>query len=178
MFYSIAEAFPFVSSSWLLTGEGEMLRPTSGTSPERGVAVAKAVKAEGGEGIPLIPVDAMAGVFAGEVTVSEYECERYSVPSLKGADFLISVSGQSMYPVYHSGDLVACRLVPLRDLFFQWGRTYVIDTDQGALIKRIEPGCDDDHITVVSENKAFSPFQLHRSCIHHVAIVCGLIRTE
>lgn len=50
------------------------------------------------EGIPLIPLSAMAGAFTGETSVMEYECERYVIPAFKGADFLIQVKGDSMRP--------------------------------------------------------------------------------
>lgn len=39
------------------------------------------------EGIPLIPLSAMAGAFTGDTSVMEYECERYVIPAFKGADF-------------------------------------------------------------------------------------------
>lgn len=131
-----------------------------------------------GEGIPLIPIDAMAGVLSGEQTVLEYECERYVVPVFKGADFLIPVKGSSMYPKYSSGDIVACQRVPMTDLFFQWNKVYVIDTTQGALIKRIKPGSDKDHVLIVSDNEKYDPFELPYSAIHAVALVIGVIRLE
>ena len=131
-----------------------------------------------GEGIPLIPIDAMAGALTGEQTVLEYECERYVVPVFKGADFLIPVKGSSMYPKYSSGDIVACKRVPMSDLFFQWNKVYVIDTKQGALIKRIKPGSDKDHVLIVSDNEKYDPFELPYSAINAVALVIGVIRLE
>ena len=131
-----------------------------------------------GEGIPLIPINAMAGVLTAEQTVLDYECERYVVPMFKGADFLIPVKGSSMYPKYSSGDIVACQRVPMGDLFFQWNKVYVIDTNQGALIKRIKPGSDKDHILIVSDNEKYDPFELPYSAIHGVALVVGVIRLE
>ena len=130
------------------------------------------------EGIPLIPVGAMAGALSGEQTVLEYECERYVVPVFRGADFLIPVKGSSMYPKYSSGDIVACKRVNMSGLFFQWGKVYVIDTDQGGLIKRIKRGSDPDHILIVSDNEAYEPFELPLSSVHSVAIVLGVIRLE
>lgn len=131
-----------------------------------------------GEGIPLIPIEAMAGALTSEQTVLEYECERYVVPMFKGADFLIPVKGSSMYPKYSSGDIVACQRVPMGDLFFQWNKVYVIDTNQGALIKRIKPGSDKDHVLIVSDNEKYDPFELPFSAIHAVALVIGVIRLE
>lgn len=130
------------------------------------------------EGIPLIPLSAMAGAFTGDTSVMEYECERYVIPAFKGADFLIQVKGDSMQPTYYSGDLVACQRVPLNDLFFQWNKTYVLDTAQGPLIKRIMPGSDSSHVLIVSDNDSYPPFELSKSQFHGVALVRGLVRLE
>lgn len=167
---NILSVYPKLSPNWLLTGEGAMLKGENlpvahqTTSPK--------------EGIPLIPLSAMAGALTGEQTVLEYECERYVVPAFNGADFLIPVKGNSMAPTYVSGDIVACQRVPMTDLFFQWNKPYVLDTAQGALIKRIKPGSDKEHVLIVSDNEQYDPFELPYSEIHAVALVIGIIRLE
>lgn len=166
-----------VSPHWLLTGEGPMLE-NDNTGCQRQIEPAHHVPDNVQEGIPLIPLSAMAGAFTGETSVMEYECERYVIPAFKGADFLIQVKGDSMQPTYYSGDLVACQRVPLNDLFFQWNKTYVIDTAQGPLIKRIRRGSDDEHILIVSDNTEYEPFELSKSQFHGVALVRGLVRLE
>jgi len=158
-----------VSAGWLLTGEGD---PWTAEEPET------ACVRTAGEGIPLIPVDAMAGFCRGEATVLAAECERYNVPMFRGADFLISVRGDSMTPRFRSGDVVACKFLPLSDLFFQWGKPYVVDTDQGPLIKCVGKGSTDETVTLVSENTAYAPFEVPRSSIRHLALVLGTIRLE
>lgn len=160
-----------INSNWLLTGEGNMLKSEKTELPV-------AHRTESNEGIPLIPINAMAGAFTGDQTVMEYECDRYIIPSFKGADFLIGVKGSSMYPRYNSGDIVACKRLNLQDLFFQWNKVYVLDTDQGPLIKRIKPGTDKDYVTIVSDNKDYEPFELAIDHIYHVALVVGVIRVE
>jgi repressor LexA len=157
-----------VNGNWLLSGKGNMLK-------EEEPAI---IPSNDGSGIPLIPVEAMAGCFTGSQTVLLQECDRYVVPAFKNADFLIRVSGDSMTPRYLSGDLVACKMLSLSDIFFQWGKVYVIDTEQGALIKKVEQGSTLNTITIVSENKEYKPFELPRTAIYHIAIVMGLIRTE
>lgn len=129
-------------------------------------------------GIPLIPIEAMAGYGAGETQILELDCEYFSVPTFKGADFLIQVKGSSMYPKYNSGDIVACKKLMRDDVFFQWNKVYVIDTEQGALIKRIDIGADDDHVMIVSDNEKYKPFALHKSKINAISIVMGVIRLE
>jgi len=129
-------------------------------------------------GIPLIPLGAMAGYAKGEIQVLEHECERYVVPVFREAEFLITVKGSSMIPKYNSGDIVACKHLPLNDLFFQWNKVYVLDTAQGALIKRVCKGRDENHVTLVSDNVRYDPFELHRDKLNAVALVIGVIRLE
>lgn len=162
----ILTAYSLLSSEWLLTGEGQMLKPTASPS---GIS---------GSGIPLIPDHAMAGILQGDISVMELDCERYVVPAFRGADFLIPIKGSSMYPKYSSGDIVACKNIPLTDLFFQWNKVYVLDTVQGPLIKRVAKGSDQEHILAISENAKYEPFELHISQLRAVAIVMGVIRLE
>ena len=167
----IVEKYPHLNPDWLLTGHGPMLKTQN--------EIPLATPAENtADGIPLIPFDAMAGIASGEISVLELECERYVVPIFRGADFLMPVKGSSMYPKYSSGDIVACKKIPLTDLFFQWNKVYVLDTVQGPLIKRIAKGSDADHITAVSENPKYEPFELHINQLRTVAIVMGVIRLE
>ena len=163
---NILSVYPDLNIIWLTTGRGEMINEST--------------NAQGCDtlGIPLIPVDAMAGYFAGERTVMLHECEHFVVPAFRNADFLITVRGDSMIPRYFSGDLVACKVLGLSDLFFQWGKVYILDTEQGALIKKVEQGSSPDTIKLVSENAAYSPFEIPRACVYHIAIVLGLIRGE
>lgn len=157
-----------VNGDWLLSGKGEMLK---------GSNVVIEPSKDGG-GIPLIPVEAMAGFFAGEQTVLLQECDRYVVPAFRNADFLIYVRGDSMQPRYFSGDMVACKKLSLSDIFFQWGKVYVVDTDQGALIKKVMRGTSDESITLVSENTEYEPFEISRHGIYNIALVMGVIRAE
>ena len=168
---TILEKFPKLNIEWLLTGKGNIYKD------EHHLPVAHHTTSPK-EGIPLIPLSAMAGALTGEQTVLEYECERYVVPAFNGADFLIPVKGNSMNPTYLSGDIVACQRVPMSGLFFQWNKPYVLDTAQGPLIKRIKPGSDKQHVLIVSDNEQYDPFELPYSEIHAVALVIGIIRLE
>ena len=159
-----------LSPIWLVTGEGNMLRESI---PQKAKFTENPK-----EGIPLIPFSAMAGALTGEQSVFEYECERYVVPAFSGADFLMPVKGNSMMPTYISGDIVACQRVPMSGLFFQWNKPYVLDTAQGAIIKRIKPGSDKQHVLIVSDNPQYDPFELTYSEIYAVALVIGIIRLE
>jgi phage repressor protein C with HTH and peptisase S24 domain len=152
----IMNACPNVDLNWLFYGEER----------ER-----KAI------GIPLIPIDAIAG--RGAPAYQDLPIENYyTVNEFRNADFLIRVKGDSMMPKYKAGDIVACKKVD--DIFFwQWHTIYVIATrSQGVLIKRIDPGTELDNVTCVSENPAYRPFQVPRSDIISAALVMGAITLE
>ena len=177
----------YVDSSWLLTGEGTMLSPSSAASNSRtssksspSIPTARHAPHGSSEGIPLIPLDAVAGFPAesgGGVRLED--CERYVIPEFenKGANFLIRVSGDSMVPLYYSGDLLACRkITDIR--FFQWGTVYVLETSQGVLVKRVQESVDhSDSILCVSENSSVHhPFLLPRDDIRSLSTIVGLVR--
>lgn len=164
--HRITEQYPELNPGWLLTGEGEMLKQpdTTTTAGQK-------------QTLPLIPVNAMAGALTGQADpIMLYDCEQYIIPVFHGAEFLIRVQGDSMMPKYMPGDLVACRRVPMNHLWFQWGKDYVIDTIQGALIKRIEQSDKDGCLLIVSENEKYKPFILPADEINGIAIVVGTIR--
>ncbi len=172
-----------VNPSWLLTGEGSMLQTTKQaeqTAPKQHIEIAHQVPEGSNEGIPLIPLDAVAGFPAdGGSGVSMDNWERYVIPEFadKGANFLIRVSGDSMVPLYYSGDLLAChKITDIR--FFQWGTIYVLETSQGILVKRVQESEKyDDCILCVSENDSVhKPFLLPRDDIRSLSTIVGLVR--
>ena len=166
----ILNVYQDLNKVWLLTGEGEMLNQPLNEK--------EATEKEKPNGLPLIPIEAMAGVLSGmDTSVMEYDCERYHVPLFSGADFLIRIQGDSMMPKYVPGNIVACKRVPLDKVWFQWGKVYVIDTRQGALIKRIEPSSE-GFISLCSDNPSYKPFDLPVDEINGVALVIGQIGLE
>ncbi|WP_233246994.1 LexA family transcriptional regulator [Prevotella sp. oral taxon 376] len=186
-------AYDDINPDWLLTGRGPMLK-TKGTpnasptgdeslsSPKDTNKVLNKQEKEARKspkGIPLIPLEAVAGFPAADSEgVYLEDCERYTIPEFeaKGANFLIRVSGDSMFPLYNNGDIIACRKIS-DILFFQWGSIYVLDTSQGALVKRVEEAEDDaESILCISENPRFKPFHLPKSDIRSLSTIIGLVR--
>lgn len=169
-----------LSPEWLLTGRGEMLKTVVDSSVVAYKASSVLPKSsKNPKGIPLIPLDAVAGFPATDSEgVYLEDCERYTIPEFeaKGANFLIRVSGDSMMPLYNSGDIIACRKIP-NILFFQWGGVYVLDTSQGVIVKYVEEyEKDNECILCVSENKRFKPFPLPKSDIRSLSTIIGLVR--
>jgi phage repressor protein C with HTH and peptisase S24 domain len=134
------------------------------------------------DSIPMIPFEAIAGYSITDnegIELTKYE--QYQIPEFKkvGVEFLIRVSGSSMYPKYSNGDILALKRI--KDiLFFQWGKVYVIDSSQGVLVKRIfEDKENKDFVLCSSDNKEhYPPFSIPKSDIRSLSIVVGVIRME
>lgn len=167
---NILKAYPKLNPTWVLLGHGNM----EADEKNQFDTFQESTPVYGAK-IPLIPVDAMAG-FGGEDT-SVVSAENYVVPEFKGVDFLIRVKGSSMYPKYSSGDIVACRYIN-ELIFIQWGKVYVLDSTQGALIKRLYETTDKNSVECRSDNKDYPAFIIPRSEIRAIALVIGVIRLE
>jgi len=185
----ILNEYPDINPDWLLTGTGEMLRSQnihSSTHTHTGDAEQTAQNQredtqkmiEGGTVI-LFDAEAAAGYGSfSEVLSKEKIAGYYNVPGLNHADFLIPISGSSMFPKYASGDILAAKIID-DPQFLQWGRPYIIATrDQGMLCKRIYESGQEDYINVVSENPKYDPFDIPKDDILGFAIVVGVIHRE
>lgn len=142
---------------WLLTGEGEMLINNE-TLPEQTHNTYR---------VPLLPISAQGGAFNDfVVSVQESECERIVSP-IKGADFAISIQGDSMAPEYPSGSQVLIKRINER-AFIEWGKTYVLDTCNGSVVKNLYPSDDPNKVICKSINPDFPPFEVSLSDVYGV----------
>lgn len=189
--------FSFINTEWLLVGNGEMLKTkntenlnkknvkefvkenTEKRKVQKNLTFTETPTETESAGIPLIPIEAMAGWGTGEVQVMDYEMGLYKVPEFDNikVDFMIRARGSSMYPKYNSGDTLACLKVEL-GVFFQWNKVYVLDTSQGAMVKRIKKSDKENHILCVSDNPNYDPFDLPLEDLYAIALVVGVIRLE
>lgn len=131
--------------------------------------------------IPLVTQTAAAGFGNENFSIEESDVkEYYVIPKFKYSkvDFMIEVSGLSMYPHFNSGDVIACSI--LRNTqFIQWNKCHVIATrEQGILVKRLMPGDDMQHLRAVSDNKEYPPFDIPVDEITGIALVVGSVSLE
>ena len=121
----IIEAYPELSTEWILFGKGKMIKNESDESINgNGEMLNEISSSEKNDNLPLIPFECIAGYGEDNAGIDLSECETYRIPEFNrtGAEFLVRVGGSSMYPKYSSGDILACRKVKER-LFFQWGKS-------------------------------------------------------
>lgn len=161
----IRTEFPDLDVDWLLTGKGEMDK-----------AQVKQVisEMETTETRPRLPLNVTAGqneILDGTMLA---QCEQVPVVKmLPNYTFTMRVTGESMVPYINPGDEVACLKIE-EPTFLQWGRTHVLFTTQGVIVKKIfDAG---DGIRCVSFNDTYPDFVVPKREIYSYNLVVGLIR--
>ena len=114
--------------------------------------------------VRLIPFEARGGMIGDFVDgVMDYDCEMVVSP-IKGVDFAMTVTGDSMAPEYNPGDRILIKRIE-PNLFIEWGRVYVLDTPNGAVIKKLERSDEPGYVTCISINPEVSPFQVNVNAV-------------
>ena len=157
---SILNTFPDISAEWLLRGEGDMIISNDKRALKNNVR-------------PRIPMTVAAGSIGGFADgVKSYECEQIPViNAFPSYDYTMIVKGSSMEPKYEGGDEIAIKKVTD---YIEWGKVYVLDTRDGAVIKRIYDA--QDKYRCVSYNKEYPDFEINKADVFGVYKVVGLIR--
>lgn len=179
---NILNAFPELSKIWLLTGEGSMLVNNSVNNSVNSSNISAPASPpspieEETKRVPLIPFEACGGQLDGFARngVTLAQCETVPTP-FKGAQFAISVRGQSMSPAYPSG----CVLFISKNIadWVEWGKVYVLDTENGVIVKQLAPSSlGNDFVCCKSFNDApeFAPFDVPKSTIFGIYRVVGAL---
>lgn len=174
----------YINPSWLLTGQGDML--VKNDVQQNVETKREAIPAMEGipsdiAPIPLVTEHAAAGFGNDCFSIQESDVkDYYIIPKFRfnHVDFMIEVSGISMYPHFKSGDVIACTILH-EAKYIQWNRCHVIATrDQGILVKRIMPSEKEGCFKIVSDNKNFPPFDLPKEDITGLALVVGCVSLE
>lgn len=156
----ILNSYPELSRDWLLRGTGSMLKGESVELSEP--------KQEEEYYTYLLPVSAEGGSLSGFAdSVALRDCERIISP-ISGADFAISVHGDSMAPEYPNGSKVIIKRVNER-AFIEWGKAYVLDTCNGVVIKKLMPSSKgEEYVSCVSVNPDYPPFDVCLEDVYRV----------
>lgn len=149
-----------INPDWLLAGKGEMLRSESEPDEIALTAV---------HTVPLVPVEVFAGPIQRYIVdgVREKDCRKVVTP-VSGAELAIPVSGDSMSPDIPDGSTLF--LARINDAaFIPWGNVMVLDTENGAVVKRIYPSKNSrDAVEARSINPEYPPFDVPKESIRGI----------
>lgn len=156
----IIYSFPELNPEWLITGKGEMLREkfcVSVSEPDVKVYNSRIKSNNKNTRIPLYNIEAVAGVV--EVfndLKNKTPVAFLDIPNLPPSDAGVFVTGDSMYPLLKSGDIIAYKVLnDIRNVL--WGEMYILSIysngDHFITIKYIQKSDIDGHIKLVSQNQ-------------------------
>ncbi|WP_281234902.1 S24 family peptidase [Flavobacterium gelatinilyticum] len=177
----ILHYYPDINSEWLLTGNGPMLKET-GTdivliNNDRKTMDSLHVSQE----IPLYDLEAVAGL---RELFSSGKPQRIldtiKIPNLPKCDGAISVTGDSMYPLLKSGDIILYKETEFENIFF--GEMYLLsvklnDWEEYITVKYVQKSEQGpEFVKLVSQNSHHQPKDIHISKISALALIKASIR--
>lgn len=130
--------------------------------------------------IPLYDFEAAAGLtklFSNAENILDF----IRVPNLPKCDGAVHISGDSMYPLLKSGDIVMYKQVQDIQNSILWGEMYLLSAEIGGdlltlvkYIQRSEVG--PDHVKLASQNQHHSPIDIPLKNIRALAYIKASIR--
>lgn len=165
----IKEGFDDINISWLLTGEGNMLKDDNTSLNEEPLEYQKLTPKA--KGVPYFDVDFTAG-FASIINNQQTSPDSYVThPFFAGCDYIVRASGQSMAKIIKHGDAIGLIEIKNWQEFMPLGEVYAIVTSNGfRMIKVIVKGDDHNHYTLISKpsdskKDEFTPQQIKKTTI-------------
>ncbi|CAA0255081.1 S24 family peptidase [Tenacibaculum maritimum] len=173
----IVENYPQINATWLLTGEGSMLKDEKEVNV-RMLRTDTVIATS--QHVPYYNISATASIveaFTSEAP--EIPIEHISIPNLPKCDGALNITGDSMYPLLKSGDIVMYRNVnDVSNII--WGEMYLMylncHGDEFFFCKYIHKAEKEGFVKLVSQNKHHEAKEFPISCIKQLAIVKASIR--
>ena len=166
-----------LSSEWLLTGEGSMLK-----EDKTGVTLlshSKVPETLSSQDIILYDISAAANLKTLLGDKTQNILGKISIPDIPKCDGAVYVKGDSMYPLLKSGDIIAYKEVHNFDSVVK-GEMYLIsfelDGDEYLTVKYVNHSEKEGCIKLVSYNPHHDPMDIPVSSIYAMALVKVSIR--
>ena len=131
--------------------------------------------------IPIYNIEASAGLLKLlDSPLSQTVIDYISIPNLPNCDGALYVTGDSMYPILKSGDIVAYKQIHdiQNDIFY--GEMYILSIDMSGeelvTIKYVQKSEHEGYIKLVSQNKHHSDKDVLITRVRALALIKASIR--
>lgn len=178
----VSNKFVDINVRWIVTGEGEMLNKHVTNEASAVYQLRSDRVINGSQKIPLYDLEAEAGLVPLFETTKKHKIlDHISIPGLPKCDGAIKVTGDSMYPLLKSGDIIMYKQINdiANDIF--WGEMYLMsvstDDEEYITVKYIQRSDKgDEWVKLVSQNKHHQDRNVRRDRIKALALVKASIR--
>ena len=181
----LLEKLKEVDYNWLLTGKGTPMRHEKycENAPVKGEVEilhnSKTVEATDDRSVDLYDIAAAANLKTLLTNKQQYIVGKIIIPSIPRCDGAVYVSGDSMYPILKSGDIIGFKEISSMD-YLIYGEMYLvsfhIDGDDYLAVKYINKSEKPGFIKLVSYNPHHEPMDLPVTNIQAMAIVKFSVR--
>jgi phage repressor protein C with HTH and peptisase S24 domain len=180
---TIMTVYKDLNPSWLLTGAGDMFLVNEGLILNKSIDSyrLKTDASYESQQIPLYDIEAVAGLVPlFQDSKSQQPIDHISIPHLPKCDGAVYVTGDSMYPLLKSGDIVLYKEVQdIKNEIF-WGEMYLLSIDMSdeeyITVKYIQKSENEGYVKLVSQNKHHQDKDVAMSKIKALALVKASIR--
>lgn len=177
----VLEKMEGVNFNWLFTGKGTpSIHEPAGNGAEVEILHHPRTpdKLDDRE-VPLYDIMAAANLQTLLENRQQYVMDRIIIPGLPQCDGAVFVSGDSMYPLLKSGDIIGFKMLSNMD-YIIYGEMYLvsfrIDDCDYLVVKYVNRSEKEDCIRLVSYNPHHDPMDLRKESIQGMAIVKFSIR--
>jgi phage repressor protein C with HTH and peptisase S24 domain len=175
----ILSVYKDLNPVWLLTGQGTMLVDDA----DDGVKTfrLKTDTTVESQQIPLYDIEAVAGLVPlfGDAQ-SQRPIDHISIPNLPKCDGAVYVTGDSMYPLLKSGDIILYKQVNDFANGIFWGELYLLSVEMAGeeyvTVKYIHKSDTAGFIKLVSQNKYYQEKEVEIDKIRALAMVKASVR--
>lgn len=169
-----------IDGNWLITGEGTMLKRTLLSNVMVREFNHKTDDVRRSDRVPLYNIEAVAGVVAIFEDLHKQKPTDYlSIPNLPKCDGAVHVTGDSMYPLLKSGDIIAYKVLNNKENIF-WGEMYLLsidfDGDTYITVKYVQKSDKTGYIKLVSQNQYHQEREVPFDSVKFAALVKASIR--
>lgn len=180
---NILSMYSDLNPAWLLTGQGDMFLSDEGLLENKNIETfrLKTDTSVEHQQIPLYDIEAVAGLVPlFKDSKSQEPLDHISIPHLPKCDGAVYITGDSMYPLLKSGDIVLYKEVnDIQNEIF-WGEMYLLSIDMGdeeyVTVKYIQKSEVAGSVRLVSQNKHHQDKDVQITKIRAMALVKASIR--
>lgn len=173
------------SLDWLCLGKGSFEMKTSISNQTGDIDMKYSLITDvniENQKVPLYDIEAMASIVPLFNDTEDIQpIDHISIPNLPKCDGAVHISGDSMYPLLKSGDIVMYKEVTdiKNDVF--WGQMYLlsiaVNGDDFVMVKYLQKSeKGDDWVKLVSQNKHHQDKDIHIDKIQALALIKASIR--
>lgn len=169
-----------VNLEWLLSDKGEMLKTEESSNVIIREFKHKTDDMRRSDRVPLYNIEAVAGIVAIFDDLHKQKPTDYlSIPNLPKCDGAVHVTGDSMYPLLKSGDIIAYKVLNNKENIF-WGEMYLLsidfDGDTYITVKYVQKSEKEGYVKLVSQNQYHQEKEVPFDSIKFAALVKASIR--